>query len=267
MMRWMPISEPAPTSDRPLSGGGEVQAMAWPQFLRWFSIHWEPGQHVSVICPTGAGKTTMVSPLLFLRRYVLVIDAKGGDETLEALGFKRLARWPGEKQMTKMVEQNNADGKPSRYIVGMKTDRTEDVALLRQTIAACLRDVFNMGGWTVYLDELQVTTDRRMMNLSGAVARLLVAARSKGITVISAFQAPSWVPTEAVRQPTWIVTGPTRDTDTVNRMAEVMGRPKAEMRGFVKALPDFTWGVVGRNARSPFIITRPPYIAPVTTRR
>lgn len=241
---------------------GEVKFLPWPEFLNWFKGKWKPGEHVSVISPSGSGKSTFVVPLLGLRRYVLALDPKGGDETIASLGYKRLSTWPGEKKMTKLVGENDSNQRPSRYLVGPIASRTEDLGKLKLACGSALRDAFNMGGWTVYVDELQVLSDRRMMNLSGPAARLLVSARSKGISFVSSFQAPSWVPTEAVRQPTWIVAGNTRDTDTVNRMAEVMGRQKPEMRGYIRALPDFHWGIVGRSKREPFVVTKPPYVAP-----
>lgn len=255
-----------PTSQRAGLEGrrpeGEVEALTWPRFTARFQKMWEPGQHLSCIAPAGAGKSTLISALLNLRLYVLALDPKGGDETISALGYKRLATWPGEKKMSEMVARNDADNKPSRYIVGPLVRRSEEMGKLRKACSDALRDAFNMGGWTVYVDELQVLSDRRMMNLSGHAARLLVAARSKGITFVSSFQAPSWVPSEAMRQPTWVAIGYTRDTDTVNRLAEIMGRPKAEIRGAVKALPKFHWLIVGRDPRAPLIITSPPYLAP-----
>lgn len=217
---------------------------------------------MSVIAPTGAGKSTFLDGIIMLRRYALGLDPKGGDETLNALGWPRLPRWPGRKKMAELVADNDEHGRPSRYIVGQIVESTADLAALRQTLATCLQDIFDMGRWTVLVDELQLLTDRRMMDLSGPVARILVAARSKKLTLVSAFQTPSWVPTEAIRQPYWIATSYTRDTDTVNRMAEVMGRPKPELRGAVKGLPDYYWLIVGRSPREPMILTKPPYIEP-----
>ena len=63
------------------------------EFLPWFADVWEPGQHVAVIAPTGAGKSNFVGQILqATRRYVLVLDAKGGDSTVENYGFVRIPK-------------------------------------------------------------------------------------------------------------------------------------------------------------------------------
>jgi hypothetical protein len=245
----------------------EVEGLDWPEFVDWFRVAWEPGDHLSVIAPTKAGKTTLVSGLLGLRRYVLALDPKGGDETLAALKLRRLSSWPGERQMARLLEQDEEKGRKSHYVVGPVVQRGTDLPLLKRACQQALDGAYDMGGWSVYVDELQVAADRRMMNLSGSMAKLLVSARSKGVTFVSSFQGPSWVPSEAMRQPYWVAVSYTRDIDVIGRLAEVMGRSKAEMKGALKALPEHTWIVVGRNPREPLRITRPPKVIAVRTSR
>ena len=59
-------------------------------------------------------------------------------------------------------------------------------------------------------------------------------------------------------QATWLAVGYTRDTDAVNRLGEMMGRSRAEMRGAVEALADLPFGflVVSRDPYRPIIVTR-----------
>jgi len=250
-------------AQRELEAPEGVVYMEWKkEFVPYFRDVWHPGQHLSTIAPTDAGKTTLVAGLLKLRRYVLALDPKGGDETLAALEFRRLPTWPGEKGIRKLLREDDEANRPSHYTVGPVAMRGSDLLILRKACADALDAAFDMGRWTIYVDELQVLSDRRMMNLSGKAAKLLVAARSKGVTFISSFQSPSWVPSEAVRQPRWIAVAYTRDTDTVNRLAEVMGRPKGEIRGAVKELTEFHWLIVGRNPREPMIITKPDEVKP-----
>ena len=92
--------------------------------------------------------------------------------------------------------------------------------------------------------------------------KLLVAARSKGVSVVLSFQQPRWVTGATLTQPAWFAVTGTRDTDTVNRLGELMGRPKAEIRGALKGLERYCWLIVGRNPREPLIVTKPDKIAP-----
>ena len=64
-----------------------VIAVPWEQFLAFMGDCWEPGQHICNIGPTGEGKSTVNVGLLDTRRYVLALDPKGEDETLEASGW------------------------------------------------------------------------------------------------------------------------------------------------------------------------------------
>lgn len=240
----------------------EVKGLTWKAFKTHFSKTWKPGEHIGVCGPTGCGKSTFVGGLLDLRKYVLVADPKGGDETLAALGLDRLSQWPGNRAMDKKLEKNDRAKKPSRYIIGPIVSTSEDRPKLRKAIADSLVGAHDMGGWTYYLDELQVAADRRMLNLSGEIDNVLVAARSKGISLIVAMQQPKWVTSASLTQPTWFAVAGTRDTDTVNRLAELMGRPKAEIRGALRGLEKHCWTVVGRDPYEPIIVTKPDEIKP-----
>ena len=68
----------------------------------------------------------------------------------------------------------------------------------------------------------------------------------------------------ALNQPTWIVSSYTRDRDVIDRMAEILGRPKPEIRGALNALGahKYTWVVIGRDPRQPLILTLPDKIEP-----
>ena len=220
------------------------------------------GEHLSVIAPTGAGKTTFVGGLLKLRKYVLALDPKGGDSTLAGLGYPRLDTWPGERRLGEAVAKNDQENRPSRFIIGPKVLRHEDVEQLRLVTKHALDGAFQMGGFTVFCDELQIATDPRMMNLRKEVDRILIAARDKGLSFVSAYQAPSWVTPHAAKMSTWVAVSYTRDTDVVNRLAEVLGRPKSEIRGAVSGLDRYSWLIVGRDPREPIRVTLPDYLPP-----
>jgi len=65
-------------------------------------------------------------------------------------------------------------------------------------------------------------------------------------------------PRESNDQATWLAVGYTRDVDAVNRLGEMMGRSRAEMRGAIDALGDLPFGflVVNRDPHKPIILTR-----------
>lgn len=234
----------------------EVVAYKWEDFLDYFKKKWKMGEHVSLVGPTGSGKTVYVINILPLRKYCIALDAKGGDESLELLtkrGFV-YSQWPLNNKQWREIEE----GKPMRVIVGAGIQSLEDLPLLKQEIATALRDAYNQKRWTVYIDELQLVADRRLMNLSANVEVNLIAARNRGVSIVSSFQRPANVPRSASEMSTWFIVFYTRDRDTVERLAEMAGRPTAEMRGLVKGLPEFCTLIFSRNPREPVIVTRAP---------
>lgn len=235
-----------------------VLGLTGEQFAEWWAAHWQPGEHVAYVGPTGTGKTTAAVTMLKPRRYVLALDPKGGDDTLKKLGYPRLSSWPagGPRQVWKAV----GDEKPARYIVGQVCNRTEDYGSLAVMLKRCVDDTFAAGGFTLYVDELEIAA--RFMKLAATIELFLIAARNRGISVVTAFQRPAYVPTTASSQTSWFATFYTRDIDVVGRLAEMAGRPKHEMRGMVRGLAAMPYSLLlfSRDPRMPVVVTKPPKV-------
>lgn len=233
----------------------DVISLIWDtEFLPWFKERWKPGEHLCIVGPTGSGKSNFMVGILPQRKYVVALDPKGGDSTLAKLrnvGFVD-SEWPPSKETRKSIEEGN----PARLIVGSGIGSVDDLPKLRRQIALVLRDSFNEQGWTIYIDELQITTDRRLMNLGPSVERNLIAARDRKVSMVMSFQRPANVPRSASEMSTWFLVLYTRDRDTVDRIAEMAGRPTAEIRGMVKGLPEYCVLLFSRNPREPVVVTK-----------
>ena len=226
-------------------------------FMPWFRGAWEPGQHVALIGPTGEGKSTFAGGILDHRKWVLALDPKGEDETLSATGYKRLTRWPPPSRERDRI----AEGKPARFIIGgpvrTRQEMDKHARLMREAVEGCRAE----GGWTIYADEFQLLADRRMYGLDKEIEALLISARSRGTSVVTAFQAPAWVPKAGTRQATFVVMWPTRDRNMVKTVAEAMGRPWKELGAAVDELPPYHVLVIPKRIRAPMVLTHAPRLS------
>ena len=226
-------------------------------FAAEFRQRWRPGEHVAFIGPTGVGKSTLAGHLLPMRRYVLALDPKGGDTTLSTLekrGFQRITSWPPPRKVREAISK----GEPARLIVGQRLRARADRPKLRALLSDAIDGAFEEGGWTLYVDELQVAADRRLMNLTAGIEENLIAARDRGVSVVTSYQRPANVPRTASEMSTYLFVWYTRDQDTVDRIAQMMGRPKAEIRGAIGALGRHDVAMVTNNPHDPLFLTHVP---------
>jgi hypothetical protein len=233
-----------------------VVAAPWDFFIAWFKDEWEPGQHIALIGPTGEGKTTVAVHLLKLRKWVLALDPKGGDDTLKASGFQVITDWPPPN----VIRDAIAEGKPARLIVGGSVRTDHDKKRLVGLLHDAVKGIRSEGGWCCYADEFQLLADRRMYGLDKPVEELLIAARSRGTSVVTSFQAAAWVPKAATRQATFCFLWPTRDEDMVKTVARSMGRPWRDIYAAVQELPPFHVLVIPKRVHAPLVLTKAPRV-------
>lgn len=265
--------------------GSHAVLLSWPDFLAWSAgkkTHatvagrriplppgWAPGQHVAMIGTTGEGKSTFAVGLLGTRKYVIALDPKGEDETLEQAGYARVREMPPPKGRPVGRPQPGTErwiwdrvqrGLPVGLVVGYepKTD-SEDAhmaGLMRDTIAWTRRS----RGWALYVDEFELLSSQRMMNQGPAIERMLITARRAGTSVLTSFQAPAWVSKHATRQASFTIMWPTAARDTIKTVAESAGRDWRVIAAAVDELPPFHALVIPKLIRSPMLITSAPKV-------
>lgn len=208
--------------------------MPWHQFQPWFAKEWQPGDHVAIVGMTGSGKTTFARQILKLRGYTVVFATKAKDDSLykplEQMGFVIRDEWdPGAWQET-----------GERYVIfrPMRPGErpTRDV-LERQAEAfrEALLDVFVVGGWCCYFDEVRYLADD--LGLARELNVLWLQGRSLNISMVASTQRPVAVPRNMFEQATWIITWRVSDKDDRYRTAEYTGELAPLVRVTAGRLP------------------------------
>jgi hypothetical protein len=242
----------------------DIVACSWWMFLEWFKEVWEPGQHLAIVGPTGEGKTTLAVPLLQLRKWVIALDPKGEDQTLQKSGFTRVTKFStgltgrATPKLPRKIRNAVAEEKPARLIIGGASDSTAADRALRKLMAQALEMVRAQGGWAIYADEFQILSDRKMFGLGDLVERLLISARSQGTSVVTSYQAPSWVPKAALRQASYVLLTGNRDPNMIKNIAEAMGREWKDLLAMVQKLPRWHVIVIPKSLHDPIVIVHPP---------
>ena len=271
------MSYPVSIASPPPNAGHNVLYLDWErEFIPWLTGRqrrakrddgpvtlgppWKPGQHIAFIGKTGEGKSTFAAGILDTRKYVLALDPKGEDETLEAAGYTRVQGLPPKKRLPKEVQEDLDEGRPVRLVVGGASRTREADARLRQLMEDALEYARQSGGWTVYADEYQLLADQRMYRLGPNVERMLISARRDKTSVVTAFQAPAWVPKAATRQSSIIVCWKTKSRDMIKVIADAAGRDWRTFGAILDELPKYHVLVIPDELRAPMLITTAPKI-------
>ena len=231
---------------------------------------WKPGNHWALIGPTGEGKSTFAVGLLELRKWVLSLDPKGEDETLESSGYVRVKSMPPPNDRIGAARGKPKPGSdewvwdrvtkkmPVGLIAGFEALTDEEDArlhaLMREAVTWCRRT----RGWTLYVDEFELLSSQRMFRLGPDIERMLITARRAGTSVVTSFQAAAWVSKHATRQASFTSLWPTRDRQMIKNVAEAMGRDWRLVAAAIDELPPYHTLTIPKQIRAPMIVTTAP---------
>jgi hypothetical protein len=228
---------------------------------------WRPGQHWALIGPTGEGKSTFAVGLLEGRKWVLSLDPKGEDETLESSGYVRVTSMPPPKGQPigrpkpgtdRWIWERVDQGQPVGLIAGFEALTDEEDAALHQLMRDAVTWCRRTRGWTLYVDEFELLSSQRMFRLGPDIERMLITARRAGTSVVTSFQAAAWVSKHATRQASFTSLWPTRERKMIQTVAESMGRDWRVIASAVDELPPYHVLVIPKQIRMPLIITTAP---------
>jgi hypothetical protein len=205
----------APSPHKPLPSRS-VADLDFPAALRYVWAGWKQGEHVSLIGPTGAGKTFFKRYLLRRRSYITTFVTKNSDSELD-----RIHREEGF-----IVQRKEWDGSRGDLIalwpkVLKNQDPDDFQAMQRYYFRKAINDAFHQKGWTLDFDEVSYMCD--FLHMDRTMRWLLQQGRSDKTTIVAATQRPAWIPRAFYSMPSWLVFWANQDGEDLKRISSLGG--------------------------------------------
>lgn len=192
-------------------------SVPWADFAADF--RWRQGEHVTLIGPTNAGKTTLARELLndgF--PYAVAFAPKRRDPVVDDLrrdGFVRIEDWTVA----------DPDVLPRVVLNPILRRGVDSLAEQKAVYQEALRSIYKQGGWRLYLDECRHITD--FLGLAREVELLAHQGRSLGVSLMASLQRPRHVPLVLYDQATHLFIWHNADADMRKRLADMSGKVDA----------------------------------------
>jgi energy-coupling factor transporter ATP-binding protein EcfA2 len=194
-----------------------------------FQTSHKQGEHVAVVGQTGSGKSVVLLELAKIigrrpgkdRRpaRVVVLGTKPRDDTLSALGWPVIKKWPpayGQEHCVVWPRGGGASSMAPRQ---------------RRVFDPLLDVIYQEGGQTVVIDEAAYF-ERPLpkgLGMESTMEQYWSAGRSNKLTLLAATQRPRNVTRLMWSEPSWILIFPPDDVDDLKRVAELSGAKESVM--------------------------------------
>lgn len=202
-----------------------IEDINWEEFKTRF--RWSPGEHLTAVAPTGAGKTTLFSELMPFRKYNIMFGTKPADSTYDKIlrqGYKRI------ESVSEIRSYHH------KYLLWPKYGNTIRETKIKQRAAflEAMDTIVNQQSWTVWVDESKYIAE--MLQLKGELTFMLEQLRSVNATVISGAQRPAFLPVSALSSATHIFFWKTTHDADKKRLSDIGGINDKEIAGVLDTL-------------------------------
>lgn len=205
-----------------LEDGAEVERLDWHEFLD--SWRWRRGEHVTIIGPTGAGKTVLMLAIIPRHPDVVIVSHKPRDSTVRPLyqgrGWQLIRSWPPP-----MVYDDRSNHYVLRLPAGeMDSVRPEQRRILHRMFQRIYAgppgsNEDQRGLWTIALPDLHYLDAE--LKLDDDLALLWWHGRDLRISMVIDVQAPVGFVRAGLDQPTHFFMFRPHDRARMERLREI----------------------------------------------
>jgi threonine dehydrogenase-like Zn-dependent dehydrogenase len=191
--------------------------------------HWRQGEHVIIIGGTGRGKTYLASQLMPILPWTLVTAIKKRDETLERFesigGYRVITSWKDIRRDDRHV------------ILHAYPPHLGEYADARARIFEALDQVYQLGGWSVFLDDMNELSAPRTWGLGDTIREMLNLVRSGGTSMVAGVPRPARNPVETRTQARYVLAFAYANRLEIDSIADIMGIERRVIRALMLGNP------------------------------
>ena len=225
-----------------------VSEVPWDAWYKSWGQVFKQSQHVTVIGPTGCGKTTLCTDLVKPRKWVTTFGVKHYDETMSKLikheGYVRITDWKHRRNDKRLVLWPKVN------------DIHQMMPTHKRVFEPAINEIYKKGGWTLWLDEMRYMADH--LGMTKLLTLMYVAARSNNVSIVGNTQRPAWVPLEAYSQAGHLILFNTGDERDLIRIGSLNGANAKDVARIVSELPERHFLHVDLTNRRHMAITSQP---------
>lgn len=212
------------------SVAADIPELPWPDFLAKFRQQYratrDDAQHVTIIGPTGCGKSTLAMAIANLRPYVFVPVCKKRDEHM-----RRMLRAGGYRRVDVLPEAGSGLRRvylwpPNRGKVSRPNQR--------KVFGDAFQHQFDVGVWHGLIDEGHYVAHE--LGLTEDIRVGYQQLRSNGAGFILCAQRPAWLPPDIYSSANHLFLFGTNDSNDLKRISGLNGVNDRTVRDAVQSL-------------------------------
>lgn len=193
--------------------------MPWETLRARLRRDWRAGQHVTIVAPTGVGKTHLALALAELSRWVIVLACKRRDPLVASLAQDGY-HVTGDLDDLLWAERQPVTPKIVYWPrFPEKTPAKQRLALQAHAMRRAIDYADRTEGWTVVIDELMYLHD--LLGLEKELSSAWFQGRTQGVSIVALAQRPSRIPRLAFSQADYFFIGRFADGRDVEVLREI----------------------------------------------